>query len=253
MTGANMVDRRADVERRLLVPADSGAFGEAEIDGCDEPVQRYFRAAIAPGTPLARAARIRMRGSIKVVRWLPFRSDELLAPLHGYVWPAIVAGGLLRGSDTYVDGTASMIWKLCGLVPVIRAGGPDLARSAMGRAVAESVWLPTAVLPRYGVGWAAEDDRRIVADIPFGHDHARLHITMHDDGRIRSARLDRWSDPDNTGHFDWHPFGIDVAGSRQFPCGITLPAAGTGGWFHGTDRWTDGAYFRYTISAITLA
>ena len=244
--------RRADAERQLLVPAAGDVFGDVEVERCDEPVQRYFRAAIASGTPLARAARIRMRGSIKVVRWLPFRSDELLAPLHGYSWPATVAGGLLRGSDTLAGGTASMTWKLLGIVPVIRAGGPDVVRSALGRVAAEGVWLPTAVLPRYGVRWVADDDRRIVADIPIGQEHARLRITMRDDGRVRSARLDRWGDPDGTGRFGWHPFGIEAAGSRTFPCGITVPAKGTGGWFHGTDRWTDGEFFRYTISAITL-
>jgi hypothetical protein len=26
-----------------------------------------------------------------------------------------------------------------------------------------------------------------------------------------------------------------------------MPAEGTGGWFHGTDRWSDGEFFRYTI------
>ena len=253
MAAGTRVDRRADVERQLMVPAGGAEFDDQEIEDCDEPVQRYFRAAIAPGTPLARAARIRMRGSIKVVRWLPFRSDELLAPLHGYSWPATVAGGLLRGSDTYADASASMTWKLFGIVPVIRAGGPDVARSALGRAVTEGVWVPTALLPRYGVHWVAEDDRRIVADIPIAQEHARLQITMHDDGRVRSTHLDRWSDPDNTGHFDWNPFGIEVVESRTFPCGITVPAEGTGGWFHGTDRWTDGEFFRYTISAITLA
>src|SRR5512146_159474 len=128
MAAGARVDSRDDIERHLLVPADRGEFGDVEIEKCDEPVQRYFRAAIAPGTPLARAARIRMRGSIKVVRWLPFRSDELLAPLHGYSWPATVAGGLLRGSDTFADGRASMTWKLFGIVPVIRADGSDVAR-----------------------------------------------------------------------------------------------------------------------------
>ena len=249
---AARVGRQAEAERQLLVPADRGAFGDDEIEACEEPVQRYFRAAIAPGTPLARAARIRMHGSIKVVRWLPFRSDELLAPLHGYSWPATVAGGLMRGSDVFAGGTASMTWKLFGIVPVIRADGPDIARSAVGRAVAEGIWVPTALLPRYGARWMAEDFRSIVADIPIGHEHARLQIMLHDDGRARSVHLDRWSDPDNTGQFDWYPFGIDAGASRTFPCGITLPAEGTGGWFHGTDRWTDGEFFRYTISAITL-
>jgi hypothetical protein len=36
----------------------------------------------------------------------------------------------------------------------------------MGRAVAESIWLPTSLLPRYGVDWTAEGDEHLVADIP---------------------------------------------------------------------------------------
>ncbi len=111
----------ATLDQRLSVQADAGAFDEAEVAGADESVRRYFRAAIAPGTSLARAARLRMHGSIKLTkRWVPFRADELLAPLQGYYWPAKVAGGLLRGSDQYADGNASMLWKLLGLVPIVR-------------------------------------------------------------------------------------------------------------------------------------
>jgi Family of unknown function (DUF6544) len=236
------------VEYRLAVAADVGEFTEAELEGCDEPVARYFRAAIASGTPLARAARVRMRGSIKFgERWVAFHADELLAPLHGYSWPASVARSLLRGSDSYADGAASMTWKLLGLVPVIHTSGPDVARSAIGRAVTESVWLPTALLPRHGVGWRAENDHHLVADVPIQGGHVSLQITIDGGGLVRSVHLDRWSDPDGTGHFEWCPFGMDVAASRTFPCGITMPAEGTGGWFHGTDRWSDGEFFRYTI------
>jgi hypothetical protein len=242
------------LERRLAVAPDAGgAFSDVEIEGCDEPVRRYLRAAIAPGTVLARAARLRMRGSIKVgKRWVPFRARELLAPLHGYFWPATVAGGVLRGSDWYADAVAAMTWKLFGVVPIIRAAGPDVARSAIGRAAAEGIWLPTAVLPRYGVQWRADDDRHVAADIPIGGEQLTLRITIDDDGLVRSAHLDRWGDPDAAGHFDWYPFGIDVARSRTFPCGITMAAEGAGGWFHATDRWNDGEFFRYTIQDLTL-
>ena len=77
---------RADVERHLLVPAGVDTFDDAEVEHCDEPVQRYFRAAIAPGTPVARAARIRMHGSIRLVRWLPFRGLRLdeITSLEGH-------------------------------------------------------------------------------------------------------------------------------------------------------------------------
>jgi Family of unknown function (DUF6544) len=243
----------ATVEQRLAVRGDAGEFSEAEVERCDEPVRRYFGAAIAPGTPLARAARLRMCGSIKVAnRWVPFRAEELLAPLHGYSWPATVAAGLLRGSDVYADDAAAMSWKLLGLIPVIRTSGPDVARSAMGRATLEGIWLPTALLPRYGVDWRAADDEHVVADIPIAGERVSLHITIDGDGHVRAAHLDRWSDPDGTGTFGWHPFGVEVSASRRFPCGITMPAEGTGGWFHETARWHDGAFMRYSISELTL-
>jgi hypothetical protein len=241
------------LDQRLRIRGDVGVFDEAEVAGSDEPVRRYFRAAIAPGTHLARAARLRMRGSIKFGnRWVGFRADELLAPLHGYDWPAKIAGGLLRGSDTYVDGDASMRWKLLGLVPVVRASGRDVARSAMGRAVAEGIWLPTALLPRYGVVWHAQNDEHLVAEIPIGDERVTLQVNIDSDGHVRSDHLDRWHDPDGTGTFGWFPFGVGASASRTFPCGITMPADGSGGWFHGTDRWHEGEFMHYSISELTL-
>ena len=237
---------------RVLQP-DLGGFDEAEVAVADEPVRRYFRAAIAPGTPLARAAQFRMRGSIKFgTRWVPFHADELLAPLHGYYWPASVAGGLLRGSDAYLDGDASMLWKVLGLLPVVRTTGPDVARSAMGRAVAEGIWLPTALLPRYGVAWRATDDENLIADVPISTERVTLHITIDNCGRVRSDHLTRWSDPDGTGTFQWVPFGVEATTSRTFDCGLTIPAEGSGGWFHGTDRWQEGEFMRYSISEVVL-
>jgi hypothetical protein len=240
------------LEQQLAVAPQAGVFTDAEIDRCDEPVQRYFRAAIAPGAEFARAARVRMRGSIKVGRrWVRFRADELLAPLHGYCWPASVAGGLLRGSDWFADDAAAMSWKLFGIVPVIRAGGPDVVRSARGRVAAEGIWLPTALLPRYGVQWCADDDHHIVGGIPIGGDRVRLEVTIDNGGLVRSAHLDRWHHADGSSTFDWCPFGIEVVAHRTFPCGITMPAEGTGGWFHETDRWSDGEFCRYAIYDLT--
>jgi hypothetical protein len=110
-----------------------------------------------------------------------------------------------------------VLWKVLGLVPIVRTSGPGVARSAMGRAVAESIWLPTALLPRYCVGWRAEDDEHLVADIPFGGERVTLHITIDGDGRVRSEHLNRWNDPDGTGAFGWYPFGVETVASRAFP------------------------------------
>ena len=31
-----------------------------------------------------------------------------------------------------------------------------------------------------------------------------------------------------------------------------IPSAGSAGWFYGTDRWPDGAFFRFEITALHL-
>jgi hypothetical protein len=75
-----------------LVPDAAGTFTEAELDGLPDLVRRHLAAAITPGTPLARSARLRMRGRIRIGRWLPFRAREVLSPHDGFVWAARAAG-----------------------------------------------------------------------------------------------------------------------------------------------------------------
>ena len=70
------------LESRLLQPPEPGRFSSAELEGLPEPVQRHLAQAIAPGTPLATSGRLRMRGRIKVGRWLPFRARQAVADDH---------------------------------------------------------------------------------------------------------------------------------------------------------------------------
>jgi hypothetical protein len=156
-----------DLEGRLLRPAPPERFGPAELDGLPEPVRRHLAQAIAPGTPLHTAARLRMRGAIKVGRWLPFRARQVLSPRQGFVWTARAAG-LIAGSDRYLEGAGAMQWKLAGLVTLAAGDGPDVSRSAAGRAGAEGVWLPTALLPRFGVRWSAPAGDHMTAAFEVG-------------------------------------------------------------------------------------
>ena len=198
-----------EFEDRLAEPAPGGTFSEDDLEGLPEPVRRYLRASIAPGTPLARAARFAMRGSIKLgSRWLRFRGHEVLAPHRGLVW-AVRAGGVITGSDRYLDGEGSMDWKILGLLRVVHADGPDISRRTAGRVGAEAVWLPTALLPRFGVSWTASDEHHISCSYRLREVEIGLDCELDDEGRLRSAALERWGDPDSTGNWDRHPFGFE--------------------------------------------
>lgn len=221
-----------------------GSFDESELEGLPDAVRRYLRGSIDPGTPLARSARVEMRGSVKQGRWwVPFRARELLAPLHGFVWAARV-GGIFIGSDRYVDGNALAEWKLFGAVRVARTGGPDVARSSAGRAGAEAVWVPTAMLPRFGVAWGADDANRVTARYRLHGSDIELRLTLDDEARVRSVELDRWGGPERQGFVR---FVHELTRYSTFD-GFTIPSGGRGGWFTGADRWSDAEFFRYEIT-----
>lgn len=192
-----------------------------------------------------------MRGRIKIGRWLPFRADEVLAPTRGFVWRARAAG-VITGFDAYIDGHGAMQWKLLGLATVMHGKGDDVTRSAAGRCVGEGIWLPTALLPRFGVAWTAPDEDHIVAAYDLDTTRVELHCRIDTHGHLTSVMLDRWGDPDQTGTHDWHPFGGDIGDHRTFN-GMTVPSSGTWGWFHGTSRWGDGKFFRCDLTDHNLS
>ena len=229
-------------------PAPPTTFAPAELRGLDEPVQRYFRASIALGTPLVTAVRLTMRGQIKVGRWVPFRATEVLAPRSGFLWRA-TAAGIITGTDRYLAGDGAMRWRLAGIVPFMAAGGPDVSRSAAGRAGAEGLWVPTALLPRFGVEWQAESDTQIVGR--FDLDGTPIELRYHVDhaGALTATSVRRWGDPNGGTDVDWHPFGGPVLATRTWS-GSTVPSEGSVGWRPGTDRWADAEFFRYRITGL---
>lgn len=240
-----------ELEDRLAHPPGAGWFDEGELQGLPDPVCRYFRTSIAAGAPLARSARLGMRGAVKLGRWwIPFRARQVSAPQHGLVWTAR-AGGVIQGFDRYADGQGAMQWTLLGRLRLVHAQGPDLSRSAAGRVAAEAVWVPTALLPRFGVAWEAADAHHLTAGWRLDDVELEVHYILDDDARVRSVALDRWGDPDSTGTFGVHRFGHELTRYGTLD-GVMIPRAGRAGWHYGTDRWSEGEFFRYEFTDFHL-
>ena len=246
-----MTTRDLDVDvatRELLDQRAGGVFDPAELDGLPDPVRRYFEASIAPGIGVASAATVRMRGHIKIGRWLPFTAREVLAPHRGFVWRARAAA-IISGHDAYLDGRAAVRWKVLGVATVMRASGADVAESAAGRCGGEAMWLPTTLLPRFNVAWSVRAMDHLVARFDVDTTPIELHLRVDSEGRPTSVVFERWGDPDGSDTFGWHRFGGDITAHQTFN-GLTVPSAGNWGWHHGTDRWDDGRFFRCRITAL---
>ncbi|MBN2623403.1 MAG: hypothetical protein JXA83_08550 [Acidimicrobiales bacterium] len=228
---------------------DDRRFDPATLDDLPAPVARWLRHAIAPGTPLRRAARLRMHGEIRLGRWQPFSAEQVLAPGRGYVWAAEAGRRPLRvtGYDRYAGGVGEMRWRLLGAVPVMSAADDDISRSAAGRLAAESVLVPAAVLDP-AVVWRPVDDHHATAAIPVGGDEHEVTVEVDDQGALRSVRVPRWGNPEG-GSCAVHPFGVEFDGEVTVD-GVTVPAHMRAGWAFGTDRWDDSVFFRATVDAV---
>jgi hypothetical protein len=232
-------------------PSPADVFEESKLVTVPEPARGYLQHAIALGTPLASAVRLKMDGEIKIGRWLPFSAEQVIHAKRGFVWNATVrlAGvPVFRGFDRLVDGDGEMRWKLLGIIPVVTGAGPDITRSARGRVDAESIWLPS-VLVRRNVSWSVPDSRHVAVTLD-GNTDATLEFGIDPAGRVESVKMRRWGNPGG-GAFRFEDFGGVMETERMFG-GYTIPSRVRVGWYFGSPRFeSDGEFFRATIDYAT--
>lgn len=223
-----------------------GVFDPLAVRSLPAAARRYLTHAIAPGTPLARAVRLRMHGEIKLKGWLPFTAEEVIRWPRGLIWTATVRmyGVPIRGFDKFVDGVGEMRWKLLGLIPIVNASGPDITRSAAARFAAETVWLP-AVLASDEVSWTSVDAHSARASLTTT-ESCEIDFQVDNDGRLLSTSMQRWGNPEGA-EFHYAPFGAIVEKESRFD-GHTIPTELRVGWYCGTSRFeSEGEFFRCTV------
>lgn len=203
-----------------------------------EPRPRYLAHAIAPGLVPAGSVRLRMHGEIRLKKWRSFEAEEVLHRDRGFVWKARVCP--IQGMDSLIDGVGKSSWKLFGVIPVVRARGRDIDRSATGRWLAESLLLPTMLLPENGAVWWGS---RVTLE-KFG-ESMTLQLALGEGGRLKSFQGFRWGNPLGAA-FGYYPFGGMVEEERSFG-GYTIPSKLRVGWHFGTPRWQEGEFFRVTV------
>lgn len=231
-------------------PAEE-SFAPGALHGLPKEAQRYLEHAIAPGTLLARAVRLRMHGEIRLKRWFPFTAEQVLSAQRGIIWMATVHmyGLPIRGFDRVIDGAGTMRWKLLGILPFVTASGPDISRSAIGRFEIESMWLPSMLCGR-DFAWNTVDSSRVVVKFTRQDEPAEIRLNIDKDARVQSVKMRRWCNPDGRG-FRYEDFGAIVEQEAAFG-GFTIPSRLRSGWYFGTDRFeSEGEFIRVTIDEAT--
>lgn len=168
--GATWTSRTAEVVAQIngagLAPPES-LYSTPMVLSLPAPVERYLRASLRVGNPLAWNAAIHQEGVFRADSanryGLPFRAVEhFVVRPAGFVWDArmrLGAGVSLFVRDSWAGGEAATIARAAGIVPVANAEGSGLlGEAALQRWLAETAWFPTALLPGQSVTWTAIDD-----------------------------------------------------------------------------------------------
>jgi hypothetical protein len=227
--------------------AEPAAFTTELTAGLPEPARRWLTHAIPAGTPQWQVAELRMRGQIRLGGWRPFTARQALAPPAGYIWAATARlwGTPVSGFDRLSSGTGQMRWRLAGLLPVMSAGGRDIACSAAGRLAAEIVLGAIRVQgSKVAPGTGADS---AVATMQVGKFTESTELRVESDGRLLGVLVNRWGDPDRKG-FQRVPFGVTVETETRF-AGVAIPGQFRAGWWWGTDRQPEGEFFRAEITS----
>ncbi len=199
----------------------------------------------APRSPPA--VELRTHGEIFLGRWAPFTAVQRLSVSGGFVWAATARPLRLpvRGFDRWTRGTGQMDWRLLGAVPLIRAAGEDVTRSAAGRHAGELlVALPTAALAPE-VSWRPVDDERAVAVVGGAGGSHEVTVAVAADGALTEVVMRRWG-PLGHGSFGERPFGAQLHGEVSAG-GLRIPRRVTAGYDYGTERWARGQFIRWTV------
>lgn len=233
----------------LSIPAlSAGVFDPDDVADLPPPARRMLVNALSPGVELTPTVILEMEGEIRVKRWMPFRARQVLRAGSGFVWKASAGRPpvVFTGGDTYCKGRGSLDFRVWGLIPVVRAAGRDVDRSAAGRLVAETVaWAPQALTPQMGAVWTGLDESRAIVTLPVGEETTDVTVTVDPQGRLEDLSMHRWGDP-VPGDFGLIPFGGGFTDITDF-AGIRIATVGRVGWWWGTDRQPEGEFFRFRI------
>ena len=235
-------------------------FNPDKLSHLPAAAKRYLEHAIAPGTKIASAVRLKMRGEIKLKQWIPFTAEQVICWEHGLIWSATAwMNGFLPivGSDRIIDGIGAMQWKLLGLFPVMTASGTDITRSSVGRLQSESLCLPS-VFCGDDVSWtsteSSELDSNLHSSFVVQGERAELDFTIvgkasaveNGTGRLKTFKLPRWGNPDGA-EFRYVDFGGILEEEGTF-CGYTIPTRLRVGWYFCSEWFEpEGEFFRATI------
>jgi hypothetical protein len=194
-----------------------GVVTKRDLSGLPGPVADYLWASGAVGAPRVTSFRTRIHGRIRAGAdkpWMRFTGEQVNT--YGeetrrlFFIEATMFGLPVDVLHVYADGEATMRVRLCSLVPITSAEGPELTRAETVTLFNDLCVMAPAALVDAPVTWTVLDERRVLGEFRHaGHvvcaelvvDDAGLLVDFVSEDRLRASAdgrsftPQRWSTP----------------------------------------------------------
>ncbi len=153
--------------------------------------RRYVERAVPAATPVPTRVRIEQVGRMRLRprgRWLPFTATQDYEVRRvAFTWRArfpILPLAWLTVVDGYEDGVGHLKARLWGLLPVMGAGGEEVAKGEALRYLSELVWTPHSIPANRELQWREIEDGAVEVAAAVGSSRVTLRIDFDARGDI---------------------------------------------------------------------
>lgn len=216
---------RAEIEtlfRYLDSPPDHDpmSFTHELIQDVPEPARRYLVHALADSRLCPYRVKLLMDGSVSFgdgKKNLKTKSRYMITARLGYALRGFCPPRL-HLHEYYHKDMGEKIWTSMLLWAVKKHQGDETSRSLREKFALHLIWLPSALLPQFGTIWRTIDENSAQAKLLVDQEPIDINLTIGTDGALRSARVTRWTSPEES-----FTYLMEVEKEESFE-GIVIPS-----------------------------
>ncbi len=238
---------RRDAAREVAAAGPARTVGDAELPRLPEPVRRYLRATGALAVPAPASVRARWRGRIRGgpgEPWMELTAEQVntfgASPSRLFLIDARRHGIPVDVYHRFVGAPATFRVRLASLLPLVRAGGPEMNRAETVTLFNDLCLLAPARLADPSIRWEAVDGTTARAAYTRGRETIAAELRFDAAGMLVDfASNDRYRSSPSGKAFTRVRWSTPLRDPRAFGP-LRLPS-------HGEARWhePDGSSFAY--------
>ena len=248
--------RRTSAALRESGPGTSAVVTEADLAPLPDLVAEYVRRSGVVGQPRVRSVHARFHGRIRSganARWMTYTGEQVNtygpAPSRTFLMDATMVGLPVDVLHVLSGPTATMRVKLCSVLPMVNAAGPDMDRAETVTLFNDLCILAPAALIDAPVDWRSLDDHHVCGAFTNGAQTVTAELTFDDGDLVDFVSDDRMSTSRDGSTFTPQRWSTPVRDYRTLDT-RRLATHGEGRW-HTTDPGGAYAYLEYSLDALT--